>query len=679
MEKEYVSRSRLFRESFLPGAYTRLRNQAYGRVAGVLSNGSALEGVDKEQLREAVLNFVNDWVRLGGAVDPAFMTAAEKKRLEIQSPSEISVTPAPLMLTCKICKVIDFHESWLTEDQALAKIESRIKNRAGRSYISCKRSGCPGEMIQIPYVAVHRCGHDSPIYIHHSARRNKNIGYRDTGSFIHSSFFDVETNDKLAGSLQETCPACDDRYQQEINKRGTPLTSGESFYAQSTQYIALSEERGKLIAKLLQCLQEEQSPDGGRVQDIAEGVALALLRKITGRELEEKLTHLLSSNVADVAEQAALLESRAKKQESVLACTQLAETNPFIAEMLESTRKEIGEIDAKLASAAGCFKEVHTLVPDQRTLIGLMQHRRALEAVFLQHDVTGISFQQHITATADPMERDALLAQWSSVQTRYGIESISHIPDLRVVLATLGYSREKSSPSVTDGVPPVVLNAFADRVDESMRGKTSVYAMAAKTEALWIRLDPRKVLQWCVDSAHLASPGDDIFTDRSKSHAYLLSEYPVLSMHPGLVSKAIPQAHPEEGTPFHLLHSISHSLMLTARRHTGYDSKSIQEYLLPMDLSVILYVSSVQNYTAGGLLTLFQHYLQRWFDDASMFAFNCAFDPVCTDVGSSCSGCVQVEIGCETFNQGLSRAYIHGGPANRDASLVIPKGFWSAP
>ena len=96
-----------------------------------------------------------------------------------------------------------------------------------------------------------------------------------------------------------------------------------------------------------------------------------------------------------------------------------------------------------------------------------------------------------------------------------------------------------------------------------------------------------------------------------------------------------------------------------------------------MDLSVILYVSSVQNFTAGGLLTLFQHYLLPWFYDASMFAFNCAFDPVCTDSGGSCSGCVQTEIGCETFNHGLSRAYLHGGSIDRDASLVVRYGFWN--
>lgn len=81
MDKEYVSRSRLFREAFLPGAYTRLRNQAYGRVVGIINSGSALDGVDKEQLREAVLSFVNDWENAGGAVDPTFMTAAEKNGL----------------------------------------------------------------------------------------------------------------------------------------------------------------------------------------------------------------------------------------------------------------------------------------------------------------------------------------------------------------------------------------------------------------------------------------------------------------------------------------------------------------------------------------------------------------------------------------------------------------------
>ncbi|MCI1037982.1 hypothetical protein [Pseudomonas putida] len=676
MDKEYVSRSRLFREAFLPGAYTRLRNQAYGRVMGVINSGSALDGVDKEQLREAVLNFVLDWECAGGSVDPSFMTAAEKKRLEIQSPSEIAVSPAPLILTCRRCKVLDFYDTREPEDRTLAKMEARIKSRNGRSFIACKRQGCSGEMIQLPYVSVHRCGLAKPINIHPAARRSTNIGYRDGGSFFHSSFFDVESGDKLSGSTQEKCSACKDQYQDEIQNRGTPLTSGESFYAQSTQYIALSEELGKLIACLLQSLQGSSEGTEGMAQDVSEGVTLALLKMMSGRELQQKLDLLLAANGGDAEEQAVLRAQLEKKRLSIAKCELLADGDDYLADLLDSARKEAAMIESQLAASSGCFSNVRRYISDPSTLIDLVSNRRTLEAVFLPHDVQGRTIDQEIAETDDTTQKDLLAGQWQSVQDRYGIDSVTHIPDLKVVLATLGYTREKSAPSVNPGTPPVLLNAFADRVDEAMKGKTSIYAMSAKTEALWIGLDPRKVLRWCVESAFLESPGEEVFADKARSHAHLLSHYPILSMLPGKAAREIPSRKPEQGAPLDLLHTISHALMLTARRHTGYDSKSIQEYLIPMDLSVILYVSSVQNYTAGGLLTLFQHYLQAWFDDASMFAFNCAFDPVCTDVGNSCSGCVQIEIGCETFNQGLSRAYIHGGPANRECSLTITKGYW---
>lgn len=679
MDKEYVSRSRLFRESFLPGAYTRLRNQAYGRVVGVRSSGSALDGVDKEQLREAVLNYLIDWESAGGTVDAGFKLAAERHTLEIQSPSEIFVTPAPIMLSCKKCKALDFYDTKTPEDQSLQKIERRIKVRNGRSYIPCKRLECSGDMIQIPYLAVHRCGYSSPIHVHPSARwsgKNINIGYRDAGSFIHSYFFDVETNQKLAGSQQNRCPACNDKFQNEVNKRGTALTNGESFYAQSTQYIALSEDRGKLIARLLGCMHEAKGVMLGVAGDIAEGLALALLRKISGRELEQKLHSLLSNSAGNAEEQEKLRLQLSRKLESIAKYASLADNDEFMREMLASTRKDASEIEAQLAGSSGGFNSARKFIPTDETLSELIKHRRAMEAVFLEHDVNGITIEKAIAQANDPIQKESMHRQWEVVQDRYSIESISHIPDLRVVLATLGFSREKSTPSNTDDVPPVNLNAFSDRVDESMRGKTPVYAMAARTEALWIRLDPRKVLHWCVEAAGWDAPHEDILECRAKSHAHLLLHSRALSIHPGMIARETMSDPAKDPAPFHLLHSISHSLMLTARRHTGYDSKSIQEYLLPMDMSVILYVSSVQNYTAGGLLTLFQHYMLPWFDDASMFSFNCAFDPVCTDSGSSCSGCVQTEIGCETFNHGLSRAYIHGGVIDRESVLTITKGFW---
>ena len=619
------------------------------------------------------------WTKNGGTVDAGFKIAAEHKNLEIQSPSEIIVTPAPLMLTCKKCKVIDFYDTRLDENQTLLKIEQRIRQRAGRSYISCKRAECNGQMIQIPYLAVHRCGYNSPIYIHHSARRTQNIGYRDNGSFLHSSFFNVDTNEKIAGALQDQCPSCKNTNPQlnELNKRGTPLTNGETFYPQSTQYIAFSEERGRLIAQLLSSIHDANGAVIGIAADIAEGIASALLRKISSLELEQQLRVMISGSTGNTVEQEQLLTKLNKKKESIRRCESMAKIDEFMLDLMNSAKKEAAEIEEKLAGSAGGFKGVRELIPESEHLSVLIHQRRSLEAVFLEHDVSGVTIEKAIVQTTDKVQRESMIQQWDGVRQLYGIESISHIPDLRVVLATLGYTREKNSPVINPEVPPVNMNGFEDRVDDSMRGKKPIYAMSARTEALWIRLDPRKVLQWCIEAVNWELLDKKILNSREESHAYLLRHSEALMLHPGAVARETINNSKGESAPFHLLHVISHALMLTARRHTGYDSKSIQEYLLPMDLSVILYVSSVQNFTAGGLLTLFQHYLLPWFYDASMFAFNCAFDPVCTDSGGSCSGCVQTEIGCETFNHGLSRAYLHGGSIDRDASLVVRYGFWN--
>jgi hypothetical protein len=248
---------------------------------------------------------------------------------------------------------------------------------------------------------------------------------------------------------------------------------------------------------------------------------------------------------------------------------------------------------------------------------------------------------------------------------------------LLVVLSTIGFTRERRGPNQDQSITPVRLNGFEDSNEVSLRGKYIFYAMSAKTEALLIRLDPMKVLNWCVENGW-EDPGETIKGDPKLSHAYLLTHSPALTLSPGEVSKQTRGRPPRENAPFHLLHSICHSLMATARRHTGYDTNSLMEYLLPCDLSFLVYVTSVQNYTSGGLLSLFKHYLQLWFDDASIYAFNCAFDPICSDSGASCSGCLQTVIGCETFNHDISRAYLHGGNIDREQSFTIETGFWNA-
>lgn len=680
MKTESINRSRVFREHYLPGAYTKLRNQSYAKVVGVRSSSVAMEGVDIEQLTEAVATYIASWETAGGAVDDAYKQAVQRRQIEMQSPAEVYVSPAPLLLTCRKCKVLDFYDS-IADAQTLRAVERRIRRARGREYVSCKRAGCDGMMVQVPYLAVHRCGISKPLFIHFSARRatSPNIGLNDAGSFLQSSFFDVETGQLLAKTLQDNCEFCKKTSgkQTELNNRGTPITNGESFYAQCTQYISLSEQRGKLIAQAMHHVNESAGVLSGVTGDIAEGTCSALLRRVSSVELERQLTTIFNAGVVDPSSLEKVQRAISEKQKAKDTLKAMPDPGGVFATAIESMEKDIEELKTKVSGSAGRFRAIRELVPSDAALYRIVKQRRTLEAVLLQHDVSGLTVESCIDQTSDLVQRESLRQQWERVKDNYSVAAVTHIPDLRVVLATVGFSRERATPSNNPDAPAVVLNRFEDSIDESMRGRVPVYAMSAKTEALWIRLDPRKVLAWCVRSAEWSAPDAAILASSERSHAYLLENCRALTMSPGeAASRAVlPQ---REGAPLHLLHTISHSLLLTARRHSGYDDKSIMEYLLPMDLSVLLYVSSVQNYTSGGLLSLFKHHLLAWFDDASMYAFNCAFDPVCSDVGGACSGCIQTEIGCETFNHGPSRSYVHGGAIDRERSVLISGGFWDA-
>jgi hypothetical protein len=680
MDISMIQKSRLYTEAFLPGALTRLRNQAYVKIVGARNNDLALADVDKEQLVDGMRKFLADWETAGGVIDGGLRDAVRYNKVVVQAPSEIYATPFPLLLKCDRCEVIDFYDSRAKDEQVIDAIKRRISERGGRLYVCCKMRGCLGHMVQLPYVAVHRCGHMTPIHVPHTARRRTNIGFRDEGgSFFSNSFIDIETRETLAKALQEDCPGCRAAYPDadEKNKRGTPITGGDAYQSQLLQYIALSKNVGALVSRVYSQLKADGNAIAGVSADVAEALASTLLGLTGDRDFEAHLQQVFSSAGASEEDVVVIRAELEKLRRQRTKLEPLAADDDDFAGSLAGVLKNIASLERKLAQAEGQFKGVRALIPDDVTLLALIGQRRALEAVLLRHDVRARGVEQAIEETADAVAREALAQQWSVVRQRYGVASIAHIPDLLVVLAAVGYTRERKRPSLDASVPPVQLNGFEDANDDSLRGKSCVYAMSARTEALWIRLDPCRVLQWCVAHAGWESPGEPVMNDARAAHAHLLRHAPALTMPPGEVAAEARDGIRADSAPFHLLHSICHALLANARRHTGYDDKSLTEYLLPMDLSFVIYVTSVQNYTAGGLLTLFQHYLQNWFDDASRFAFNCAFDPICSDNGGACNGCLQTEIGCETFNHGLSRSYLHGGMLGRGGQASVSAGYWS--
>lgn len=682
IEQELVQNSRIFYENYLPGAVTRLRNQSLAKIVGVADKEDALEGLDRNQLIDAVRKYIFDWKNNGGSVDALFDEAIEHDDFRIQAPNEIYVTPFPLVIRCGTCGALENHDKpRRAADLLLAATHARISGSGSHARIRCAAKGCGGVMHQVPFVVVHRCGHMSAMPTPPAARSLSALGLRpNTGMYRQNMFFNILTNENIAGANTDVCPTCSVGGGHSILpiQKGTPVGGGDAFFTQVLQFVALSTEPGALVSSVHSELSRwsDETPLKGRVKDLAEGLALGLLGSIDSKFLQTQLLQILDGGNAQPEEIAKIKAECAKLETEIASLDALISLGHDFSSIRDASKERLSKLISKSGASEGTFLAVRDYISRDGVLLELVKQRRTLEAVLLRHDVGRQSIDQSIESTTDPVVKVSRSRDWNAVKKNFGILDIAHIPDLKVVLSAIGFTREKRESERNPDEVAVKLNPFEDQVRSAAKGKAVLYALSARTEALWIKLDPLKVLTWCVGSAGWDSVPLGALSSREMAHAYLLENCPMLTQRPGDAVALTKTLGHQVAAPFHLLHSISHALMLTARRHSGYDSQTLTEYLLPMDLSFLIYVTSVQNYTAGGLLTLFQHYVQRWFEDASLQAFNCAFDPICTDLGSACPGCIQIARGCETFNSGVSRSFLHSGFVDKEQALWIPQGFW---
>lgn len=499
-----------------------------------------------------------------------------------------------------------------------------------------------------------------------------------------ASFFDADNRSAATyHALQDKCRFCRDSFGEAsgTSYRASPIRNSEQMFAHNLQYLSLSKEAGRLISLISNFLGEADAPLTKEGVDIARGIMLCL----TGREDAQTLIDHAESLKAngpisnsEVDELRAELASAESTRDQALATL----SDPVVREAVEkSLNGTIRTTLEKLQTAMGKFSQTEVFEDkDAGVLRDMGSHRRALESILLPHDTANAreTLLDFSALTADAQQTQ-IIRDISHLKDRYHISEVAHYKRISVVMASVGFTREKKDPpeGAPGAVVPTTLNPYTDQQRAGGTPKSSIYALPAETEAIEVKLDPVKVLRWCINSADWQDPGTEIIGDSALAMEYLLKKSPALRMDPMDVMRDTKDYPLAASAPFHLLHTISHCLVGSVKRHTGYDEKSVSEYLLPMNLSILLYVSSVQNYTSGGLRMLFEHYLSQWLDDACNYALSCAFDPVCSDKGSTCSGCVQIILGCETFNHGLSRTYIHGGKLDDGPGNRIKQGFWS--
>src|SRR5690606_13951045 len=160
---------------------------------------------------------------------------------------------------CDHCHRLDFHNANQNAKDAVEKAIRRIREQQGRAVIPCGHNGCQGAMKQVPYLSIHRCGMLSPIDIPFASRRVHDLVYRaESGSFLQSKFFDVDTGLVKDHSLQMNCPACNSRYNR-ASKQGRPVANPDTFHVHNIQYLCLKEETGKIVSRISSLLASGQA------------------------------------------------------------------------------------------------------------------------------------------------------------------------------------------------------------------------------------------------------------------------------------------------------------------------------------------------------------------------------------------------------------------------------------
>lgn len=220
--------------------------------------------------------------------------------------------------------------------------------------------------------------------------------------------------------------------------------------------------------------------------------------------------------------------------------------------------------------------------------------------------------------------------------TRAGISAVDHTDRFPILIGGFGYTRgNPNDPKESTLVPFITDN------DEFV-----VYGEIVETEALLIRLDPRRVVNW------LASKGFAIAPQTNDVDARVAVLQAMASDASGKVGELVTT----------LIHSYCHRFIRVAAVHTGVERTSLSELLVPHHLAFFVYAAARGDFVLGGLQAVFEGELHRLLGEFVDSEHRCALDPGCGQAGGACMACLHLgEPSCRLFNQSLDRSTLTGG------------------
>lgn len=255
------------------------------------------------------------------------------------------------------------------------------------------------------------------------------------------------------------------------------------------------------------------------------------------------------------------------------------------------------------------------------------------------------------------------------IARKYGFLSVQASDKIPFIQCAYGYTRGFVDTASAPKGSPVVLVGFPDEMPE----KKTVYATKLRTEGVLFELDHIKVLKWLRRNGIIEDndlPVD--FNNEAEVRAWFINNVDNSQIEPfALLSEDTPITY----YVYRLIHTISHTLIISAAEICGLDKNSISEYIFPAIPAVFIYCQNTQGFNIGALFSIFEMYFEKWIDGALKIATECIFDPICAEHEAACSGCVYTnEISCQHFNHDLDRTLLIGKYDRENEKRFW--GFW---
>jgi hypothetical protein len=283
--------------------------------------------------------------------------------------------------------------------------------------------------------------------------------------------------------------------------------------------------------------------------------------------------------------------------------------------------------------------------------------------------------QNHPSAKlyAQTLPRDAWADPVAGVDLAV-VKNLVAVHRLREVSCLYGFTRFEAAPTGADGEIEDI--QLAVRGAPISRAADWLPAIEQLGEGIFIHFNEEAIAQW------LQEPGP---TQRNKK---LLAGYDHWQ------KRFAGKAPPYPGTPYVLLHSISHALMAEIALECGYPASSLKERVYALSgprgggdfdrCGVLIYTASAgAQGTLGGLVASAPRFAKILRNTLERLRI-CSNDPVCADHepddrsgdrathGAACHGCLLIaETSCEIRNLFLDRGLLLQTMAGENAAFFI--------